>query len=277
MGRLSVTAIQRGCVYDGHGVRTTIFFKGCPFSCPWCCNPETLYSSRGYYLDEDRCLLRSNIHSKLCEGCERNGGLRTVGSCPLGVYTPTTTEWMPKTLAEKVLQDKDLFHASGGGVTLSGGDPLAQAERLLPFLAILGNENVSCAIETTLYSKEIKKVKALLPYIDEWIVDVKLQRENYRKDYLQVMRRNLSLLRVEGKEIRYRLVYVESLCAEETIMYLGALGIYAIEMIKCHGLSKSKYSRLGQPFKDYTPKDEMYEEFLERLSQAGIKESVLRI
>lgn len=51
MKQLEVTAIQRGCVYDGMGVRTTVFLKGCPFSCPWCCNPETLYSSPLFFID----------------------------------------------------------------------------------------------------------------------------------------------------------------------------------------------------------------------------------
>lgn len=278
MNRLEITSIQRGCVYDGQGVRTTIFLKGCPFACPWCCNPETLNSSRSYFIDDEKCLLLHNIPSSLCRNCERNGGNTPVSTCPFGVYTPTSENISDvKELAEEVLKDKGLFAISGGGVTLSGGDPLLHADALIPFLKILSKENISCAVETTLYFKDCNRIRMLAPFIDEWIIDLKLQKENYRKDYLKMITNNLAVLHSFGKRIRFRLVYIESIDAKETVRNLISLGVTSLELIKCHGLSRSKYVKLNIPFIDYTPKEEAYLNFIERLSHTDIKVKSLKI
>lgn len=278
MRPLEVTSIQRGCVYDGHGVRTTIFLKGCPFSCPWCCNPETLYGSRDYFLDDKKCLYLGNTPSTLCDGCERKNGHRPIAQCPIGVYTPTTQIFDDiHELATLVSRDKNLFISSGGGVTLSGGEPLLQATALVPFLKTMLQEGIKCAMETTLYIKNVDTIKTLLPFIDEWIIDLKLQRVNYREDYLETMNGNLSLLREYGKDTRFRLVYVESLDAEDTYRRLYFLGVKALEVIKCHGLSKSKYEKLGLPFIDYTPSDSSYDDFLARLANHGISSIKLKL
>ena len=90
MKQLEVTAIQRGCVYDGMGVRTTVFLKGCPFSCPWCCNPETLYSSPLFFIDNQKCIKEKGLSSSLCRKCIRNGGFDTLECCPFGVSEATS-------------------------------------------------------------------------------------------------------------------------------------------------------------------------------------------
>ena len=272
MKTLEITSIQRGCVYDGHGVRTTVFLKGCPFSCPWCCNPETQKSGWDFFVDDSKCLRLAGVSSSLCDGCERNGGKRPLTSCPVGVCLPTTQAAMDaKKLAREVLRDKSLFISSGGGVTLSGGEPLLQANSLLPFLDIIRQEGVSCAMETTLYTKDMDRFKVLLPLISEWIVDLKLQKENYREDYLGIIKRNLELLRENKKSIRFRLVFIESLKMGNTLKALSFLEVNTLELIKCHGLSRSKYQKLGMDFKDYTPSEEAYQNFLEGLNENNIK------
>lgn len=278
MKALKITSIQRGCVYDGHGVRTTIFLKGCPFSCPWCCNPETQNGSGNFFVDDGKCLHLTGISSPLCDGCERNGGQRPLSLCPVGVCVPTTLAAMNvKKLAHDVLQDKSLFFSSGGGITLSGGEPLLQTKDLIPFLDIIKQEGVSIAMETTLYDKDKNRVRSLLPLIDEWIVDLKLQKENYRKNYLDIMRRNLEILRSNAKDIRFRLVYVESLKIEETLKALTFLNVNTLELIKCHDLSQSKYQKLGLDFKDYTPSEETYRNFLEALNANNVKTTRLSV
>lgn len=278
MKSLEFTSIQRGCVQDGHGVRTTIFFKGCPFCCPWCCNPETLSKNRNYFLDDGKCLYLKNIRSELCENCERAGGMKPIKECPFGVFTSTTKVCHDvNELVKDIMQDINLYRLSGGGITLSGGEPLMQAEAIVPFLKLISKEGVSCAIETTLYTKDYGILKKLTSYISEWIVDLKLQKENHRADYIEVMTKNLCLLRSLVKDIRYRLVYVETLNADRTIKQLAALEIHDLELIMCHGLSKSKYVKLGIPFVDFTPKEEAYLNFMKRLSVSGITVKPLKI
>lgn len=74
MKSLEVTNIQRGCVYDGPGVRTTVFLKGCSLCCPWCCNPETITREDAFYIDNSKCLKYQGISSSICNACEKYGG-----------------------------------------------------------------------------------------------------------------------------------------------------------------------------------------------------------
>ena len=277
MKQLEVTAIQRGCVYDGHGVRTTVFFRGCPFACPWCCNPETLYSSPSYFLNDDKCLKQKGIVSSLCSQCERNGGNVSLLQCPFGVYEPVSKSYDVHQLLKKVKFDKEVFRKSGGGVTLSGGDPLIHAEALRPFLESLFNERISCSIETTLYFKQTNLFESIIMYIKEWIVDLKLQIENYKADYLDVVSRNLTFLRQNGCDIRFRLVYVDTLKVENVLDTFASLNINAIEIIKCHALSKIKYQKLGLAFTDYSPSEENYSQFVYDLKKCGIDVNQLKI
>ena len=276
MRELEVTAIQRGCVYDGHGVRTTIFLRGCPFTCPWCCNPETLNGSPTYFLNDEKCLKLKGFISSLCTGCERNEGNVPVSYCPFGVFEPVSKFYDFHRLLQEVKRDEEVFKKSGGGVTLSGGDPLIHAKSLKPFLKSLFNEGISCAIETTLYFKQVDIFESIIMLIKEWIVDLKLQIENYKSDYMDVVSRNLALLRKNGRDIRFRIVYVDTLKATEVLKAFVSLNVDTVEVIKCHSLSKIKYQKLGLVFKDYSTSEENYSQFVSDLKNGGINVSQLK-
>lgn len=270
MNELEVTSIQRGCVDDGEGVRTVIFFRGCPFSCPWCCNPETIYLSKHHFIDEQKCLKNRNEYSPLCVVCERYGGLRKIEDCPFGVCTPVSHFYSTEELILEILKDKLLYEQSGGGVTLSGGDPVLQLDNLFELLSELHREKISCAIETTLYSRNLRNNFQSFKYIDEWIVDLKLQQENWRSDYVAVVKKNLDLLRKNEKRLKFRLVYIDSLFLETVVDALDKLEVNSLEVLKCHALSSRKYEQLGIKFEDYVPRDDRYNEFLLRLINQGI-------
>lgn len=270
MSVLNVISIQRGCIYDGPGVRTTVFLKGCPFSCSWCCNPEAL-SGNEYYIDNKKCLKKLGVFSLLCESCERKGGACSIIECPFGVCTSIAKRYDSKDLLKALLKDKSLFEQSGGGVTLSGGEPLLQWKPLVPLLNELKAVNIHVSIETTLYMRDKQVVEHLIPYIDEWIVDLKLQKEHTKEDYSYVLHSNLGLLRESMSKIAYRLVYVETLQAEKVIPQLLDLEIVNFELLKCHSLAKNKYDKLGIPFKDYTPSDTAYNAFYRSMLEAGLQ------
>ena len=271
MNELEVTSIQHGCVDDGEGVRTVIFFRGCPFCCPWCCNPETIYLSKHHFIDEQKCLKNRNECSPLCVACERYGGLRKIEDCPFGVCMPVSRFYSTEELLVEVLKDKELYELSGGGVTLSGGDPISHLNNLYSFLSRLYEEGVSCAIETSLYASKLNQYSQIIHYIDEWIVDLKLQPENTRRDYLEVLKKNLELLRQIGRIIKYRLVYVDTLRVEVIMPILFELNIDSLEVLKCHFLARNKYKMLGLEELDYVPSEKNYKNFAQNLTSSGIQ------
>ena len=131
--KLNVLKIQRTCVHDGPGIRTTIFFQGCGLRCLWCQNPEALSFKPG--------------------------------PAPDGNYSISD-------IMEIVLRDKDYYTKTGGGVTFSGGDPLLQdPESLIGLLKLLKDENIHTAVETSLYVPW-ENIENIAPYVDLFLVDL---------------------------------------------------------------------------------------------------------
>lgn len=277
MKRFDVTAIQRGCVYDGTGVRTTVFLKGCSFSCPWCCNPETLYTSPSFFIDNKKCIKEKGLESPFCKKCIRKGGFEPLERCPFGVSEATSRSLSVDELVDCLLRDKSVYQLSGGGVTFSGGDPIIHLSDLFPLLEKLKEEQIHCAMETTLYCKDDSGLLGAMPYIGEWIVDLKLQQENYWKDYDDVMVHNLQILRKSNMKISFRLVFIESMDVNEIIKSLKKFEVFDIEILKCHNLAESKYIKLGLPFKYYVPSEKSYSDFIVDLLIAGIDAKELQL
>lgn len=276
--QLKVTNIQRGCVNDGPGVRTVIFLRGCPFSCPWCCNPETLNCSPEYFTDDEKCLLLNGTESRLCSGCERKGGTNSILSCPFSVAVHVFKSYGLESLFKEINRDRSLFVASGGGVTFSGGDPIIHLDALIPLLSELNASGIDVCFETTLFYKNQELLSASMPFIDRFIVDLKLQGVNYKPDYIGLLKDNLGLLRKNNKEIIFRLVHVKGMTVTENIIeVLKILKVDELELLKCHALSESKYRKLGLQFMDLTPEDFEFIQFNNTLNKYGIRTKSLKI
>lgn len=253
MPLLDITSIQRGCVYDGRGVRTTVFLKGCPLHCPWCCNPETLSDKNKLFIDVNKCLLTNGKVSALCVGCERNGGKISVLNCPFGVGQRTTKTYTAEMLCKLLVNDVKLFTQSNGGVTFSGGEPLLWVRRLLPLLQMLKQRDIDIAFETTLMVPT-EQIETILPYSDEFMVDFKLQPQMnlYDQTYFAAMKNHYALL--YGKRVVNRLVFVDEMLEHKNqiLFALQELGITEIELLPCHNLGAKKYEKLALPHKDYS-------------------------
>ncbi|QUI21029.1 radical SAM protein [Vallitalea pronyensis] len=138
-----ILEIARACFHDGPGIRTTVFLKGCPYKCPWCHNPESIKMEPQVAMDE------------------------VTGKQHVMGYVVTIDDVMAS-----VIQDMDYYKASGGGLTISGGEPMLQFEFTLALARKAKQAGIHVAIETAGYG-ERKQYKQLLPYVDIFMMDYK--------------------------------------------------------------------------------------------------------
>jgi len=185
--------IKRDCSEDGPGIRTTVFFKGCPLACVWCHNPEGISPRPAISFSSERCnpdacggYACRNVCPSAVPGIDaENNKIRIdFDSCNrcdacFDVCSPRALEpvgrwWTVKALMEKILIDKNFFNSTGGGVTLSGGEPTLQMAFLNRFLVALKQENIHTGLETCgLFALEDFQTE-ILPYLDFIYFDLKL-------------------------------------------------------------------------------------------------------
>lgn len=177
--------MKRFAVHDGSGLRTTVFFKGCPLRCKWCQNPEGLSPKRRPIYFQNNC-----IHCRICEqfslenqityqndrpyfNLEYDGDFENlVRMCPSGAIRYDSEEYDIEKLIEKIKEDQ-VFFRNDGGVTFSGGEPLMQGEFLVEILKRCKEEGIHTAIETTMYGS-FDLIKKVLPYLDLIYIDLKV-------------------------------------------------------------------------------------------------------
>lgn len=256
MSKIVVTNIQRLCVNDGPGVRTVVFLKGCSLQCPWCCNPETIHINKELVFDKGKC---SHPEKKAyCAGCERFGGMRPKLECPVHAFTTTHDEYSSDELLQILLRDESTYN-NGGGVTLSGGEPLLQIQVLLPVLQALKEKDIHIAVETALYVPT-EYVTMAIPYVDYWLVDLKFQFGYFANEEVVVAKnaweKNLHDLqqRVSSGNLHYRMVLMHEamINAEKMVRMIQQHDIKDIELLECHSLAENKYHQLGMIPRKYT-------------------------
>lgn len=239
--------IQKFSLHDGPGIRTVVFFKGCPLGCAWCANPE---SQR----PEPQQL-----------GGEWKGRRQSLGE-----------------VLEACLQDVDFYEESGGGVTLSGGEPLLQPDFACALLEALRRRGVHTAIETTGYASPpvFDRAAALA---DLLLFDVKHWDENKHKQGTgvsnEIILSNLRRAAGAGKALLPRIPvipgYNDSL--EDGARFaalLGGMGLEEAQLLPFHQFGESKYSLLGREYayKDRAPlHEEDLESFRAAMAEAGVR------
>jgi len=213
--RLKIFKIQRTCVYDGPGIRTTIFFQGCNLRCAWCQNPES-----------------QPFHSDVASDCN----------------------YSIDSIMNIVSRDKEYYGASGG-VTLSGGEPLLQdPDSLIRLLKLLKEEEIPVSAETSLHVPW-KTISKVAPYIDLFLVDLKVVGDDdlHKKCTKQdstLIQVNIKKLLDLDVNIKFRMVMVPGFTDGEsnilaTADFLHSIKYDAIELMKYHNLYEDKAKRLG--------------------------------
>lgn len=189
--------IRRFSTHDGGGIRTTVFLKGCPLKCVWCQNPEGIsFQPKPMYFS-GKC-----IHCRTClqltqQGAvfEKDGEIHLdrdkvdnwntiIDACPSGAIVMDSKIYEPEALVEELLKD-EVFFRKGGGVTLSGGEPLGQPGFVIKVLELLHSRGIHTAIETAL-NVSTEYVKEVIPYLDLVYADMKIANEQKHKKYTGV-------------------------------------------------------------------------------------------
>lgn len=249
-----VTNVQRFSLHDGGGIRTVAFLKGCPFRCPWCCNPETLSFGQELAWRSSLC-----IHCSMMPGGDgRIDCPRTADECPTGAKELVGRMVGVQELVDELLRDRAFFEESGGGVTLSGGECLAGRNQgfALAVLEAVHSLGVGTAIETTL-AVPIADMGRLVACCDTFLVDFKIASRGRSLAVvgLDVAQRDANLRDAiaRGAQVVARLPIVPghtdglaNVRANATT--IRELGIRRADVLPFHQLGESKYASSGRAY-----------------------------
>jgi glycyl-radical enzyme activating protein len=259
--------IQRFCVHDGPGIRTTVFLKGCPLRCTWCHNPESQRIKSEMFFSPEVCidcracekvcpqssarriLNDRNLRRKHCEDC-----LRCAGACPSGAIERIGIELSVEEVLAEVDKDQIFFNESGGGMTLSGGEPLAQPAFCTALVKEAYRRGIHTCIQTCGDAK-LDDYLNVLPYTHMILWDIKDTDPQRFTDHtgadLKRMLNNLRALDAEGARIVLRLLLIKDVNLTESHienlinLYKRLENVLHVEIIPYHPLGQAKSHRLA--------------------------------
>lgn len=294
-----ITNVQRFSIHDGPGIRTTVFFKGCPLRCFWCHNPETWRMQPEIQLFTERCIgcgecikrcpqgahklademANGNVHEQANENedgqIDKRGDRQVDGrrdrqrlfnrelclacgkcaeSCYAGALVMTGKWWTPEELLEELMKDHKYYEESGGGITLSGGEPLLQQKFCLRILQLCKDNGLSTAIETAGFCRW-EDLEGLLPWLDLIIMDIKHLDDEQHKAVTGVSNRrileNAQRLSAAGMPLLIRTPVIPGV--NDTPEAIGAVAgfirsfpnLLYYELMPFHRMGEGKFRSLG--------------------------------
>lgn len=293
-----IISVKRFEIHDGDGVRTTLFLKGCPLSCRWCHNPESIspIPVLGFYPSACRgcgdCVTAcpKGLHSFDGEkhvfdrtGCISCGACADV--CSASALVTYGREVTVDEILPELLYDKPFYDQSGGGVTLSGGEPLSQSKFCRELLKKLKENGVSTAVDTCGYAPRAA-VDDVIPYTDTFLYDLKAANPDVHKsitgrDNTQILE-NLRYIDSLGKRIEIRIPFVPGYNDGEidgiADIIAGLSSVVKIKVLPYHSYAEDKYPAIGAA-KDFcsvtAPTPEQVEQVREILRKRIDKVTVL--
>lgn len=262
--------IQRFSTHDGAGIRTTVFFKGCPLRCPWCENPESQSSARELGYDARRCIgcLECVHHARDGEIAPGPHGVSIdrariqdpsvfEGVCPSGALSVMGRDVSVADVIREISKDLPFYRTSGGGVTISGGEPFAQPAFLRALLEELDRMGLRATVETCLQAAW-PRIEESLPFIEQLLADVKHVDPRKLKDVtggdFSVIGENLRRLAQRGASVIARVPVIpgfnDSLAEMTDIVdFAASLGnVTEIHFLPYHALGAGKYRLLGRDY-----------------------------
>jgi pyruvate formate lyase activating enzyme len=293
MQTATIFQIKRFAVHDGDGIRTTVFFKGCPLRCLWCHNPEGLDRTPQLSYYAHKCLHCGECVSACAAGAQQitAGGHRLVreactscGACE-AICPGNALELFGKTVTVEellplLLEDMDFYRTSGGGVTLSGGECLCQADFCAALLQALKQAGVHTAVDTCGFVPRAALDK-VMPYTDIFLYDLKAVDEAVHiactGQSNAVILENLAYLDACGKQIEIRIPYVPGHNAGEIGRMAALLApmqyVRNVRVLPYHNYAGSKYASLSMKntLPEALPTDEEIRAAEECLRRYGLR------
>lgn len=283
-----ISGIKRMEIHDGDGLRTTVFFKGCPLKCVWCHNPESISFKPQIAFIKEKCIgcglctLACPSHA-IIKGCVDRELCQSCGSCTepcpveaLMLYGKTVSA---EELTEILLKDAPFWKNGNGGVTLSGGECLAQPDFAIEVASILHSKGISVDIDTCGYVP-FSVFERILPYTDTFLYDIKAISPDVHKRCTgvsnELILKNLRLISSLGAKIEIRIPLVTGYNDGE-IPEIGKFlstvkGISKVKILKYHSFSASRYTSLGIPctLPDAVTRNEDIEKAVNTLNSFGL-------
>ena len=264
----TVFDIQRFSLHDGPGIRTIVFLKGCPLSCKWCSNPESqnikpvIMYKKNECLHCGRCINacskkaisfenKTFIDRSICTGCGE-----CANACPAGALVVKGKTMTVQQLIRELKKDATTYRRSGGGITLSGGEPLVQYEFAAELLRACKAQGWDTAIETT-GAGITEAVEKVMPYVDTVLLDIKhLDTENHKKftgiGNEQILKNAARISQISSTVVRVPVIpgfnYSEEEIREITEFAKTLRGVRTIHLLPYHTFGENKYDLLGHDY-----------------------------
>lgn len=289
--------IMRFALHDGPGIRTTVFLKGCPLRCWWCHNPESESQEPEVLYFQERCIgcgecVRACPHGALsldaagehvvrdpsrCEPCGE-----CAEACPTGARQLVGRRMTVAEVVREVAKDQVFFDESGGGVTISGGEPLMQPEFVEELLSALRGRRIRTALDTCgLAQPEV--VERVRPHVDLFLYDLKAMDQATHLKYTGVKNdlilRNLASLAEAGSTVIVRLPVIPGVNdggdqLDTLAGFMTAHGLRDLDLLPYHRIGSDKYQRLHLEWRmeGVEPPDaEHLDALVARLAGAGLR------
>ncbi len=294
----TVFNIQKYSIHDGNGIRTTLFFKGCPLSCQWCHNPESQRYPVELLYYHERCTYcgtcvevcpqkasvwdgrRVKVDRSKCTACGICADECLAGAREIAGKTYTVDE-----LVQEAAKDQMFYEESGGGVTLSGGEVMCQDMDFIETLCKkLSRRGYSIDIDTCGYAP-YENFARILPYVDVFLYDIKLMDPEKHKKFVGVdnhqILQNLIQLNRDGAKINIRIPVIQGVNAEdsfikEVIRFLqeNQIRTVGVNLLPYHNTGKSKYANLDRGYAEElykVPPTEQMERFRQMFQMSGFQ------
>jgi pyruvate formate lyase activating enzyme len=264
--------VQKYSIHDGDGIRTTIFFKGCPINCAWCHNPESQRFDKELLYFKDRCSGCGKCVQRCPSGANTmidgkaeldRSKCNACGVCADWCITQARSiagkEYTVKELVKEAEKDRHFYEESGGGITLSGGEVMSQDMDFIEQLCrVLYNKGYSVNIDTCGYAP-YEDYKRILPYIDTFLYDIKLMDKAEHEKFIGVDNKlileNLIKLSADGAKINIRIPTIVGVNATEEFMndvvnFLKGnnISVKQVNLLPYHNTGKHKYSKLDREY-----------------------------
>lgn len=263
-----ITNIQGYSIHDGPGIRTVVFLKGCPLRCRWCANPESLSPDVQVGFIENLCTACGKCFSVCPENALRNDSAmhridydrctscgKCVDACSYQALVRYGTDMSVDEVFDAVYRDKMFYDTSGGGVTVSGGEPLLNAPFVKALFEMCKDSSISTCVETSGFVP-VQSLLEVLPVTDYLLFDLKHMDSEIHSRYTGqpngLILQNAALAASQGSNITFRIPLIPGVNDNDrnidatAAFVLSLPGQHEIQLMPYHRLGESKYKALGK-------------------------------